>query len=280
MVDPASSDPMARARRRWSGRRRRPLPNLPINRLIPNALTLLALCAGLTAVRMALEGRWELAVGAVLVAMVLDALDGRIARLMGATSEFGAQLDSLADFANFGVTPALIIFVWSISEAGGLGWALVLVFAVCCALRLARFNTALVSDEPQPMATRFFVGVPAPAAAGLALLPLTFSLEWDAAFLRSEWLNCLTLFGVAALMVSRIPTFSFKKTRVPRRYVGFALLVVGAFAALLVSKPWITLSVTGLVYLGSIPFAVRAHRSAEALLAVRAAEQREQEDLD
>ncbi|MCH7796631.1 MAG: CDP-alcohol phosphatidyltransferase family protein, partial [Proteobacteria bacterium] len=123
-----------------SGVKRRRLPGLTVNRLIPNALTLLGLCAGMTAIRLALLERWDLAIAAVLVAMVADVLDGRIARLMGATSEFGAQLDSLADVINFGVTPALMVYLWALSGTGGLGWALILVFAMCCAMRLARFN--------------------------------------------------------------------------------------------------------------------------------------------
>ncbi len=268
MLDPAERNPF-RARRR-DRRGRRPLANLPLHRLVPNALTLLGLCAGMTAVRMALEGRWQIAVAAVLVAMILDALDGRIARLMKATSEFGAQLDSLADFANFGVTPALIVFLWSLSEAGGLGWAIVLLFAICCALRLARFNTALLTDSPQPLAARFFVGVPAPAGAGLALLPLIVSFAWESDLPRSPLVNGIALFGVAALMASRVPTFSFKRTKIPRRQVGFVLLGVAAFAAFLVSTPWITMSVAGLAYLASIPFALLAHRRAEAMLAASA----------
>jgi len=266
MLDPAERNPF-RARQSRRRARRRPLANLPLHRLIPNALTLLGLCAGMTAVRMALEGRWQIAVAAVLVAMILDALDGRIARLMKATSDFGEQLDSLADFANFGVTPALIVFLWTLSEAGGLGWAIVLLFAVCCALRLARFNTALLTDSPQPLAARFFVGVPAPAGAGLALLPMIVSFAWESELPRNPVINCVMLFGVAALMASRVPTFSFKRTKIPRRKVGFVLLGVAAFAAFLVSTPWITMSVAGLAYLASIPFALYAHRRAAAVLA-------------
>src|SRR3990172_4558587 len=136
-----------------SGLKRRRLPSLTVNRLIPNALTLLALCAGMTAIRLALLDRWQFAIAAVVVAMILDALDGRIARLMGATSEFGAQLDSLADVINFGVTPALLVYIWALTGTGGLGWALVLVFVMCCALRLARFNATLGAADPPPWAS-------------------------------------------------------------------------------------------------------------------------------
>src|SRR3546814_1230331 len=131
---------------------------MSINRMIPNASPVLALCSGLTGLRFALQGRWELAVGAVLVAMLFDGLDGRIARLMGATSELGAQLDSLSDVIAFGVAPAVMIYLWTLSDAGGVGWAACLVYAACCALRLARFNTALGDENPAPLSARYFVG--------------------------------------------------------------------------------------------------------------------------
>lgn len=242
-----------------SGPRRRRLPVLTVNRLIPNALTLLGLCAGLTAVRLALIGRWELAIAAVGVAMVMDALDGRIARLMGATSEFGAQLDSLADVINFGVAPGLIVYLWTLSDAGGLGWALALVFVLACALRLARFNTALGSP-PLPWADRFFTGVPAPAGAGLALLPMVLSFELGEGILSSAALNGAMMIAVAALMISKVPTFSAKKLRVQQSYVGLVLIGVGAFAAFLVSTPWVTLGLVGIAYLVSIPISVAAFR--------------------
>ncbi len=235
---------------------RRRVSVLSINRMIPNALTLLALCAGLTAVRLSLQERWEIAVGAVLVAMLLDGLDGRIARLMGATSEFGAQLDSLSDVIAFGVTPAVMVFLWTLSDAGGLGWAICLVYAACCALRLARFNTALGEENPQPLASRYFVGVPAPAAAGLALLPLTMSFVFGDSILRSDWVNLLTLLAVAILMVSKVPTYSVKRIKLRLPHRRFAMLGLVIFAAFLISEPWITVTVFGLVYLCSIPLAV------------------------
>lgn len=243
-----------------SGPRRRRLPSLTVNRLIPNALTLLGLCAGMTAIRLALTGRWELAIAAVGVAMLLDGLDGRIARLMGATSEFGAQLDSLADVINFGVTPAVIVYLWSLGDSGGLGWALVLVFVMCSAMRLARFNVGLSEGELLPWAKRFFTGVPAPAGAGLALWPLVLSFELGDAFLSSAWLNGVMLIAVSALMVSRIPTFSGKGLKLPQRHVGLALIGVGAFAAFLVSTPWVTLGLLGLAYIGTIPVSISVYR--------------------
>ncbi len=246
--------------------RRRRIPGLTVNRLIPNALTLLAMCAGMTAIRLALMGRWQFAIAAVVVAMVLDGLDGRIARLMGATSEFGAQLDSLSDVINFGVTPAIIVYVWALADTGGLGWALALVFVMACALRLARFNTALGTDEPPPWASRFFTGVPAPAGAGLALLPMILSFELDSDFLRSGVVNGIALIAVSALMVSKIPTFSAKRIKLPHSYVGLALIAVGAYAAFLVSTPWVTLSLTGLAYLISIPVSATSFRRLQAAM--------------
>lgn len=235
---------------------RRRLGAHSINRLIPNSLTLLALCAGVTAMRFAVEGLWDRAVIAIAVAAVLDGLDGRIARALGASSRFGAELDSLSDFVCFGVAPAMVVYMWSLQDAGGLGWALSLLFAVCCGLRLARFNVALESTDTRPAWTRdYFVGVPAPAGGGLALLPLVFGLQSEASFFSSPWINGAMLAGVAALMVSRLPTFSFKRLTVPGRQVVFVLLGVGAFAAFLISTPWVTLGVTGLAYLASIPYA-------------------------
>ena len=241
-----------RVRRRRAG--------FTVNRLIPNAVTLLALCAGMTAIRLGYQERWELAVGAVAVAMVLDAMDGRIARMMSATSDFGAQLDSLADVINFGVTPGLLLYMWTLHDVKGIGWALVLVFAICCAMRLARFNTALTDENPPPWSKKYFTGVPAPGGAGLALLPMAASFVFGDAFFKSGLLNSAVLLGVAALMVSRIPTYSAKKIKIKRQQVPLILILVGAFAAFLVSEPWITLTVAGFMYLLSIPMAVLSFR--------------------
>ena len=256
---------MNRGRGRMSGLKRRRLPGLTVNRLIPNALTLLALCAGMTAIRLAFLERWELVIAAVLVAMVADVLDGRIARLMNATSEFGAQLDSLADVISFGVTPAIIVYLWALGDAGGLGWALVLVFVMASALRLARFNVALDDEKPAPSwASRFFTGVPAPGGAGLVLLPMVMSFELGEDVLASPVLNGVMLAAVAALMVSKVATFSAKQFRVRQSYVGLVLVGVGAFVAFLVSTPWVTLSLAGLAYAISIPFSARQYRRLQA----------------
>lgn len=260
-------------------RPRRRLRGQSFNRLIPNMLTLLALCAGVTAMRFGLEGQWERAVIAILVAGVLDGLDGRIARILGAASRFGAELDSLSDFVSFGVAPAFLVYMWSLQGAGGLGWAIALMFTVCCGLRLARFNTMMLSDEPPPAWSKtFFVGVPAPLGGALALMPLIVGIETEALAFASPLLNGLTLVFVSVLMVSRIPTFAFKQAKIPARYVGFVLLGVGVFFAFLISTPWVTLAVCGLLYLASIPYAATLHkryereRPSESAVAERIAE--------
>ncbi|HLZ65227.1 MAG TPA: CDP-diacylglycerol--serine O-phosphatidyltransferase [Aliidongia sp.] len=238
----------------------RPIGGLSINRMIPNMLTLLALCAGMTAIRFAVVGKFEQGVSAILIAGVLDGLDGRIARLLKSTSSFGAQLDSLADFISFGVAPAVLLYIWTMSMIGSLGWAVACLFAVCMALRLARFNTQLGLPDPPPYAYNFFTGVPAPAAAGLSLLPVVASFEFGDTFFHSPYLVAATTALIAGLMVSRVPTFSFKRFRVPHNWVVPTMLGIGAFAAFLAAEPWETLLVTGLIYLGLIPLSIRSFR--------------------
>ncbi|MEP4766756.1 MAG: phosphatidylcholine/phosphatidylserine synthase [Roseibium sp.] len=236
---------------------------VPLRLIVPNVVTLLALCSGLTAVRMAFEGRWEFAVGAVLVAAILDALDGRVARLMKGTSKFGAELDSLADFVNFGVTPALMLYIWILKDAGSLGWIAALIFAISAALRLARFNVALDDPDKPAWASNFFTGVPAPAGALTVLLPLYFDFlglfpHW---FADSAVVAIYTI-AIAFLLICRLPTFSGKQlgTRVRRDLVlplfVFAVLIV----ALTASYPFRMLAAGSVLYLLSIPFSWRAHR--------------------
>jgi CDP-diacylglycerol--serine O-phosphatidyltransferase len=236
----------------------RPIGTLSLNRLIPNILTLLALCAGMTAIRLALTGKYESAATAIIIAAVLDGIDGRIARLLKGTSPFGAQLDSLSDFVSFGVAPAVLLYVWTMAQLQAVGWALVLLFGVCCALRLARFNTQIGAELP-PYAYNFFTGVPAPGAAGLVMIPMFLTFEFGVGFFRSPYLNGVVLAGVAALMVSRVPTFSFKRFRVPGHWVLPMLLVIGGLAAFLTTEPWATLLVIGGLYLGSIPLSIRSY---------------------
>ena len=242
--------------------RRRPrIKTLPFNRLLPNIVTVLALCAGLTAIRFGFQARWELAVLAIVLAGIFDALDGRLARLVGGSTKFGAELDSLSDFVSFGVAPAVLLYFWTLQHARGVGWALALLFAVCAALRLARFNTKLgVSDMPA-WAYNYFTGVPAPGAAGLVLLPMILSFQFGGAFLVSPVLNAAVIVTVAFLMISRIPTYSFKQFGVPHKLVLPVLLLVGLMAAFLVTSPWATVTVIGIAYIVSLPFSVRSFRA-------------------
>ena len=246
-----------------SGRMRRPrvhrLSDLSINRMVPNVLTLLALCAGMTAIRFAMNGNFVGAVFAIIVAGIFDGLDGRIARLLKSTSSFGAELDSLSDFVSFGVAPASVLYLWTMSELRGFGWAIVLFYAVCCALRLARFNIEAGNDRPA-YAALFFTGVPAPAGAGLVMVPMFLSFEWGDWLFRSPYLNALTVTGVALLMVSKVPTVSLKRIRIPHRLVVPTLLGVGVSAAFVTTAPWPTLTAIGVVYIGSIPLTIRAYR--------------------
>jgi CDP-diacylglycerol---serine O-phosphatidyltransferase len=262
---------MLRRRRRRSRMRVRPMGGWSLNKLIPNILTLLALCAGMTAIRFAMADRFEAAVTAIIIAGVLDGIDGRIARLLKGMSSFGAQLDSLSDFVGFGVAPAVLLYLWTMSAMQSVGWALVLLYAVCCGLRLARFNTQIGADLP-PYAYNFFTGVPAPAAAGLVMVPMIASFEFGATIFRAPLLNGLVLACVAALMVSRVPTFSLKRFRVPKELVLPTLLAIGLAAAFLTTEPWATLLVVGAVYLASFPVSIwqylRLRRAADELRGV------------
>jgi CDP-diacylglycerol--serine O-phosphatidyltransferase len=231
-----------------------------INRLIPNLLTLLSLCAGLTAIKFALADQYDNACIAIVVAALFDALDGRIARILESASRFGAELDSLSDFLSFGVAPALMLYIWTMEQAGRIGWGLALLFCACAALRLARFNTKLDNTDVPAWAGRFFTGVPAPAGAGLALLPLFGYLEYGSGFFDHPVVVGINMALVAGLMVSRVPTFSAKRLRVRQAWVLPAMVVVVVYVALLTSETWNTLLFSGLLYLALIPFSFRAHR--------------------
>ncbi len=271
--------------RRFRPRTRPRYKGPSFNRLVPNLMTLLGLCAGLTAIRVALDGLWQQSAALIVVAAVIDGLDGRLARLLKATSRFGAEFDSLSDFLCFGVAPALILYMWALHDMHGLGFAPCLMFAVCSALRLARFNASIVegplalgAEPPKPAYSQnFFTGVPAPAGAGLVLFPLFASLalrEWDlpvlAELVRHKAVVIVFLVAVGALMVSTLPTWSFKNFKVPAEYVLPLLLGAAAYIALLVSEPWMALAAGGFIYAGMIPLAMRSYlrlkREAEALL--------------
>lgn len=236
-----------------------------VRTLAPNLVTLLALCAGLTGIRMAFENRYGLALAAIVFAAVLDGIDGRLARLLKGTSKFGAELDSLSDFVNFGVAPALILYFWGLHDLKSAGWIAAMAFAICAGLRLARFNVMSADPDKPAWAANFFVGVPAPAGAIIVLLPIY------AAFLglpRSPFLTWVTLaytLVIAALMVSRLPVFSGKRigTRVPPEMVGPVIILLVLFVAMLIAYPWIILTIGTLCYLASLPFGWLSYRSYE-----------------
>ena len=252
--------PGTRRRRQW-----RRLNRVPLRVVLPNMVTLLALCSGLTAIRLALDGRLELAMMAILLAAFLDALDGRLARLLKGTSRFGAELDSLTDFVNFGVAPALILYQSSLVSLGHLGWIAALLYAICTGLRLARFNAAMGVDAGH-VSTDFFVGVPAPAGALVALLPMYFAL------LGGRWLTEMPILVagfivlIGLLMVSTLPTFSGKRlgARLPVGSVLPLMVGVAALIALLVAFTWQVLIAASLLYLAMLPFGwVYARRAAD-----------------
>lgn len=244
MFPPLDPDRLEKSRRRFRA--------IPVRMLVPNVITLLALCAGLTAIRLAIEGKLEWALGAIVFAAALDGIDGRVARMIKGQSRFGAELDSLADFVNFGVVPALILYFWGLNELRSVGWIAGLVFALCACLRLARFN--VMADDPNKpdWAANFFTGVPAPAGAIVVLLPIYLNL------LGAPKVAILTLFytlAIAFLMVSTLPVFSGKKvgTRVPPEMVLPAFVAVVLFVALLVSYPWEVLSAGTIAYIAALP---------------------------
>jgi CDP-diacylglycerol--serine O-phosphatidyltransferase len=227
---------------------------VPIRVLVPSIFTLLGLCAGLTAIRMAIEHRWDLAVAALVFAAFLDGIDGRIARLLKASSRFGAELDSLADFVNFGVAPAIIIFIWALEDLGGLGWIVVLVFAVCVALRLARFNVALDRPDLPAWKSNYFVGVPAPAGALILLLPI-YAQNLGLHLPSLTPLVLIYTLVIAVLMVSRVPTYSGKLIgqRIAREHVPPLFVLAALFVAMLLTFPSLTLAVGSVAYLAMIP---------------------------
>lgn len=243
-------------------RRRRRSPRFSgqsFNKMIPNLITVLAVCFGLSGLRFALAGRWEFAVGMIVLAAVFDALDGRMARLLRAQSKFGAELDSLSDFVSFGVAPGIIVYLWALQPLNNFGWMAALFYATCCMLRLARFNARLEDDKPA-FTYNYFTGVPAPAGAGLALLPLMLDFQVGLNTAQVPWLVALWLVAVGLLMVSQLPTFSFKQMKVPQRLVLPILIGAGLVIAGVVSAPWFMLALLIIVYLASIPLSVVGYR--------------------
>ncbi|MFE3293410.1 CDP-alcohol phosphatidyltransferase family protein [Rhodococcus sp. NPDC059234] len=227
--------------------------------LLPSTITILALCAGLSSVKFALEGQLGVALAMIGAAAVLDSLDGRIARLLDATTKIGAELDSLSDAISFGVAPALVLYVTLLDE-GSAGWIIALVFAVSIVLRLARFNTLLDDDTAPAYTSEFFVGVPAPAGALIALTPIAAYEQWGDGWWSSFWVVGVWTVLSAALIVSRIPTLAMKTFSVPKRMAALLLVGVALAAAALITYPFVLLIVLVGAYLAHIPFAVRSKR--------------------
>lgn len=225
----------------------------------PNAVTVLALCFGLTGVRFAIGGEWDKALAAVVFAGVLDGMDGRIARLLRANSRFGAELDSLSDVTAFGVAPAFIMYLWSLHAAPRFGWIAALALAVSCALRLARFNSRIDADEQPHKSAGFLTGVPAPAGAGLAFVPVYLWLVTENEAFRSWTVTLPWLVFIALLMISNIATFSWGSLRLRRSWRLMALAGVGLLVAALITEPWITLLAVSALYLALIPFSIAAY---------------------
>lgn len=244
------------------GRRRR-FRAIPVRMLVPNVITLLAICAGLTAIRFAVEGKMEWAVAAIVFAAVLDGVDGRVARLIKGQSKFGAELDSLADFVNFGVVPGLILYFWQLHELGNGGWIASMVFAISGGLRLARFNATMDDPNKPAYAGNFFTGVPAPAGAVTALLPLYLAFLGVAK--PPATLTAAYTLLIAFLMVSRLPVFSGKQVRmrVPPEMVLPVFVSVIFFIAILIGYPWHVLSVGTVLYLASLPLGWKSYKDQE-----------------
>ena len=252
-------------------RKGRRLREIPLRVVVPNLITVLAVCAGLSGIRLAFEHRFELAVAMVLIAALLDAVDGRIARMLKATSNFGAQMDSLADIVNFGVAPALVLYAYLLERAGAFGWIAALLFAIACCLRLARFNVMLDDPDRPAWKADYFVGVPAPAGALLVLLPvylgfLGLPLGATFAFISSGF-----VVFVALLMVSQLPVYSGKTgLRIRRDMVMPMILGIVLYVALLFSYSWHTMAASAIAYLLSLPFGVGAYLRREKLEAAKA----------
>jgi CDP-diacylglycerol---serine O-phosphatidyltransferase len=234
-------------------------PGISLRALIPNAVTAMALCTGISGVWFAMQGRWDAAVAAVVVAGVLDALDGRIARLLKGESRFGAELDSLSDVLAFGATPALIIYSWALADMPRFGWTISVFFVLCAALRLARFNARIDVEEQPHKSAGFNTGIPSPAGAGIALLPMIVWLEYGVEAARDWRIVAPWLLIVAFGMISNIATFSWSSIKVRRPMRFMALAVFGLVAAGLVAAPWVALIGITIVYIGLLPISIAGY---------------------
>lgn len=220
--------------------------------LLPNTLTIIGVCLGLSSIKFAIDLNYNMAVFAIGIAAILDTLDGRVARLIKGTSKVGKELDSLTDVISFGVAPSFIMYFWAINEIGKFGWMLVLLYSVCCALRLARFNLTTV-EENEEWKINFFEGIPSPAAAGLILLPLILNLSSIFNLENTKVISSIVITIVSLLMISKVPTYSLKRIAIPRNLTVFLLLSIGIYLSLLIFYTFETLFLTGVVYIILIP---------------------------
>jgi len=227
--------------------------------LLPNALTIFGVCLGLSSIKFALDANYSMAVIAICFAAILDTLDGRVARLIKGTSKVGKELDSLTDVISFGVAPSFIMYFWAINEIGKIGWLFILIYTVCCALRLARFNLTTI-EENESWKINFFEGVPSPAAGGLVLLPLILNLSGIIQFENKAIISSAVILIISILMVSKIPTYSLKRILIPRNLTIFLLLGIGIYLSLVIFYTFVTLFFSGLLYIILIPISYLHHK--------------------
>jgi len=246
--------------------------------LLPNALTIFGVCLGLSSIKFALDANYAIAIIAIGFAAILDTLDGRVARLIKGTSKVGKELDSLTDVISFGVAPGFIMYFWTLNEIGKFGWMLVLIYAVCCALRLARFNLTVI-EESEPWKINFFEGVPSPAAAGLVLLPLILNLSGLIQLENYTILTSAAILTTSILMVSKVPTYSFKRILIPRHLAIFLLLGLGIYVSLLIFYTFETLFFTGVIYVLLIPISFFHYRHKNKKQLITSTTEEEDEDV-
>ena len=246
--------------------------------LLPNALTIFGVCLGLSSIKFALDTNYAMSVVAIGFAAILDTLDGRVARLIKGTSKVGKELDSLTDVISFGVAPGFIMYFWALNEIGKFGWMFVLIYTVCCALRLARFNLTVI-EENETWKINFFEGVPSPAAAGLVLLPLILSLSGLIQFENYAVLSSIAILSTSILMVSKMPTYSLKRILIPRKLAIFLLLGIGIFVSLLIFYTFETLFFSGLIYILLIPISLFHYRHLNKKAKISISQDEETEDV-
>ena len=246
--------------------------------LLPNALTIFGVCLGLSSIKFAIDFNYSMAIIAIGFAAILDTLDGRVARLIKGTSKVGKELDSLTDVISFGVAPGFVMYFWTLNEFGKFGWMLVLIYTVCCALRLARFNLTVI-EENQSWKINFFEGVPSPAAAGLVLLPLIFNLSGLIQFENYALISSFTILITSVLMVSKVPTYSLKRILIARHYAIFLLLGIGIYVSLLIFYTFETLFFSGVIYLLLIPISVFHYKQKNKKMFIKTPEDEDEDVL-